>query len=186
MCSARGGQVHGLSAPLAWWQLLALCWMIKKWPPVQWLLPGVVWAILRTATETHHGLMKKYSETSKPILAPYTNFDLGRSAQRCTQVRESFQRGTMESHWWWGRRPVIPMHLAIDRGAVPLAPGLQHCWWEREVLAPSAFSGLLFISVASFPNKDNPNLQEVQPVTKESWFPLLTSCFIYRISEKKL
>lgn len=40
MCSARGGKVHGLSITLAWWQLLALCWMINNWLPVPLLLTG--------------------------------------------------------------------------------------------------------------------------------------------------
>lgn len=165
MCSARGGKVHGLSITLAWWQLLALCWMINNWLPVQLLLTGYFKNCHRDPPWTHQ---KNILKTRKPTPPPYTNSDLDGKAQRWMQVQESFQRGIAKSHFWWGRRPAIPMHLDIDQGAVPLAPRLWHHWWQFEVPAPSAFSGLVFILVASFPNKDKLNLQEVQSVTEES------------------
>lgn len=163
MCSARGGQVHGLSITLAWWQLLALCWMINNWLPVQFLLPGYFKNCHRNPPWTHEKIFwnKEAHFSTLHQLWPWPW-----SPEMHTSP------GVLSEGYHWkpfimGQMIAIPMHLAIDQGAVPLAPGLWHCWWECEVLAPSAFSGLLFILVASFPNKDQLNLQEVQPATKE-------------------
>lgn len=90
-----------------------------------------------------------------------------------TEPKHGWHQGVpLEGYLWkpfvMGKGSAIPMHSAIDQSVSPLAPRLWHCWWEFEVPAISAFSGLLFILVASFPNKDRGNLQKVQPVTKES------------------
>lgn len=59
------------------------------------------------------------------------------------------------------------MHLTSGQGAVPMAPRRLDFGEEFEVPAISAFPGLLFIVLASFPNKDEGSLPDVQPVTKE-------------------
>lgn len=150
------------------------------------------------ATEPHHGLMRKYSEARKPIASPpYQRWPRSQSVGMHAHLGVSSEG----YHWkplWWGRGSAVPTCLAIDQGAVCLAPRLA-LLVSSGVPAVSAFPGLLFILVASFPDKGN--FQEAQPVVKESYFTrrvafckdvflkiafLSFPYFIYRISGKNL
>lgn len=64
MYPARGGQVYGLPITLAWWQLLALCWMVDNWLPVQLLLAGYFKDYPRDPPWTH----EKIFRNRKPIV----------------------------------------------------------------------------------------------------------------------
>lgn len=67
MCSASGGQVHGVSITLAWWQLLALCWMINNWLPVQLLLTGYFKDCYRDPPWTHEEILWSRKSIASPV-----------------------------------------------------------------------------------------------------------------------
>lgn len=145
------GRASTWSITLAWWQLLALYWMINNWLPVQLLLTGYFKDCPKDPPWTH----EKLFWNRKPVVPPLFQLWL-QSEPREAQFQESLQRQTTESHLWWDRGS-HPVHLPINQGAVPLVPRLWH-WWEFEVPSHFCLPCLLFMLLASFPNKDKGNL----------------------------
>lgn len=164
MYSARGGWVHGLSITLAWWQLLALCWMINNWLPVQWLLTGYFKDHPRDPPWTH----EKIFRNRKSIVPPRCQLWL------CSQSPEMHRSPGVPSqgdHWkplMMGQR-ISQSHVLSLRwgrcltGAQTLAL-LVRVWGSSHFCLP----WLVFYLLACFPHKDKENLQGVLPVSKES------------------
>lgn len=141
----------------------APCWVIGDRPQPSYSSM----ATLRTVTDTHLGLRRQCSDQGSSLFLLFQHWPRSQSPEMCASWGVP-SKGYPWKPFTMGVRLGHSHALSHWSGCCPLAPWLCYCWWELEVPVTSAFPGLLSFLVASFPNKDKGNSQEVQTVTKES------------------